>query len=313
MNAAPSDPGGHRSGYGTLRSREVRGVGIIAPASGIDGGRSGAPSIDRILTVWSPSKSKGCRVFRTDLPEFPPMDERTVLWRYMDFSRLMSLLEDRALYFARSDLMGDPWEGALSHVDQAMEEEPYAGTGVTAGQVARRLRPMVYMNCWHASEHESAAMWGLYQRDGRGVALRTTWGNLTSSLRTTWPIRGGAVRYVNYRETVIPSTSLFSRYMHKRESFSHEKEARLLLWSVEGGDPREYEETQDEVEGMVMVPLGADPVGYAVAVDVDVLAPRIYVAPEAPGWYSELLSKVFARYEFDWPLQQSDLARDPVW
>jgi len=241
------------------------------------------------------------------------MDERAVLWRYMDFSRLISLLEDRALYFARSDLMGDPWEGALSHVDQAMEEEPYAGTGVTAGQVARRLRPMVYMNCWHASEHESAAMWGLYQRDGRGVALRTTWGNLTSSLRTTWPIRGGAVRYVNYRETVIPSTSLFSTYMHKRESFSHEKEARLLLWSVEGGGPREFEETQDEDEGTVMVPLGADPVGYAVPVDVDVLAPRIYVAPEAPGWYSELLSKVFARYEVDWPLQQSDLARDPVW
>jgi hypothetical protein len=225
----------------------------------------------------------------------------------------MSLLEDRALYFARADRMSDPWEGALSHVDPATEEELYAATGVTAGQVARRVRPMVYMNCWHASEHESAAMWGLYQRDGRGVALCTTWGNLTSSLRTTWPIRGGAVRYVNYLKVVIPSTSIFPAYMHKRESFSHEKEARLLLWSIEDGGPTEFETIQDKDEGTVMVPLGAVPVGYAVPVDLNVLAPSIYVAPEAPGWYFELLAKVFARYEFGWPLQQSDLARDPIW
>ena len=40
----------------------------------------------------------------------PPAD--TILWRYMDFTKFVSLLEKRSLFFARADKLGDPFEGA---------------------------------------------------------------------------------------------------------------------------------------------------------------------------------------------------------
>ncbi len=36
------------------------------------------------------------------------------LWRYMDFSKFVWLLQNKALWLARSDLLGDPWEISLS-------------------------------------------------------------------------------------------------------------------------------------------------------------------------------------------------------
>src|SRR5260370_36919965 len=41
-----------------------------------------------------------------------PGNEHTTIWRYMDFTKLVSLLEKRALYFARSDRFSDKFEGA---------------------------------------------------------------------------------------------------------------------------------------------------------------------------------------------------------
>src|SRR5687768_14667395 len=36
----------------------------------------------------------------------------TKLWRYMDLAKFLHLLEDRTLFFARADRLGDPFEGA---------------------------------------------------------------------------------------------------------------------------------------------------------------------------------------------------------
>ncbi|HLN88509.1 MAG TPA: hypothetical protein VK253_00420, partial [Candidatus Binatia bacterium] len=36
----------------------------------------------------------------------------TLLWRYMSFTKFVPLLEKRALFFCRSDKIGDPFEGS---------------------------------------------------------------------------------------------------------------------------------------------------------------------------------------------------------
>ena len=41
--------------------------------------------------------------------DIPPDD--VVLWRYMDFTKFVSLLEKSALFFPRADKLGDPFEG----------------------------------------------------------------------------------------------------------------------------------------------------------------------------------------------------------
>ena len=44
--------------------------------------------------------------------------DETPLWRYMSFSKLVSLLSQRALYFSRPDGFIDPFEGALGAADK---------------------------------------------------------------------------------------------------------------------------------------------------------------------------------------------------
>ena len=46
----------------------------------------------------------------------PPLSD-TVLWRYMDFTKFVSLLEKQALFFARAD-KHDPFEGAWPNLSR---------------------------------------------------------------------------------------------------------------------------------------------------------------------------------------------------
>ena len=50
------------------------------------------------------------------------------VWRYMDFTKFVSLLELRSLYFARSDLLGDPFEGTFrrNRIEQTKKDLAHA-------------------------------------------------------------------------------------------------------------------------------------------------------------------------------------------
>jgi hypothetical protein len=247
-------------------------------------------------------------------PDFPPMPDETVLWRYLDLPKFLAVIEDQALHFTRSDLMADRWEGSAGPVNleagPLLYGEGYARMRPQMAYARQQVRQEIYLNCWHASEHESAAMWSLYQNSGEGIAIRTTWGALKSSLGAPWPIRGGAVNYVDYRVTFIPEGNLFSPFMHKRVSFTHEREVRLVLWSRLDRGPLGSLTVGEENAAAAH---GPTPAGYDVPVDLAQLTNQIYVAPEAAGWYAALVGKVIKRYNLSWDVLHSDLAADPIW
>jgi len=45
------------------------------------------------------------------------------------------------------------------------------------------MRQSVYINCWHRNQDDSAAMWALYGKSDCAVALTTTVGQLSDTLR----------------------------------------------------------------------------------------------------------------------------------
>lgn len=51
----------------------------------------------------------------------------TKVWRYMDFTKFVSLLDKRELWFTRADELNDPFEGTLSrmslYVDGVVPEQ----------------------------------------------------------------------------------------------------------------------------------------------------------------------------------------------
>ena len=213
----------------------------------------------------------------------------------MDLARYLSLLQSSALHFARVDQMADRWEGAYGSANinarPIMYGEDFEQMRHVFPQLRQASRTLVNINCWHMSEVESAAMWSIYQRDGRGVAVVSTWGKLTSSIIDQRSVYGTAVRYVDYETTLIPESSLFQPLLHKRQSFSHEQEVRLLtLGSGEGPAP-------------VVLP---------VVVNLKELITEVRVAPDAPSWFADVVRDATTRYGQDFDVNQSSLGVDPI-
>ncbi|MEB0287211.1 DUF2971 domain-containing protein [Cryobacterium sp. 10S3] len=238
-----------------------------------------------------------------------PADDATI-WRYMDLARFISILEDQALYFASAASMSDKWEGAYgtNYVPPSKSSRYIAGA---------LIQESMYLSCWFVSEYESAAMWDIYQREGRGVAIRTTWGHLKHSLHTKKPIHGGLVQYVDYETLNVNSANILSPYNFKRKSFAHEQEARLLLWSLAEPEMTEAEEDEDRYapykeDGYIVMEHFVKP-GFKIPVDLLDLIQSIYIAPDAQEWIKELVEQIMARYGLTMDVIQSDLNSGPIY
>ena len=98
-------------------------------------------------------------------------DSTIPLWRYMDFTKFVSMLESRSIYFCRTDLLGDDFEGSLTRAE-AEERERFESrlreqhrALVLHKSVGPKVRSEVQnsiVSCWHMNEYESMAMWRLY-------------------------------------------------------------------------------------------------------------------------------------------------------
>ena len=237
----------------------------------------------------------------------PPAD--AVLWRYMSFTKFVSLLARKALFFARADKLGDPFEGSLSNVNIALRPEIYRNNlpeeyqELLANHI-KDLRRFVLVNCWHENEHESDAMWKLYSRYEDGIAIKTDFRSLSQSLIGNETVRIGRVQYVDYDTTFIRENDPIAPFMHKRKSFEHEREVRAL---IRCGPPSR--------DGRIIV--GGEPDLYEIGtyhnVDVSVLVKEVVVPPYAEDWFAELVEGTAQTYGLKAPVRRSSLAARPVW
>jgi hypothetical protein len=222
--------------------------------------------------------------------EQPADDDR--VWRYLDFPKFVWLLERAALYFARADLLGDPFEGS------------YAATakGRLPRGLGKRARQMHYVNCWHLGEHESAAMWRLYSARGAGIAIQSTYARLYDSIpegALSDPLHFTKVRYIDYdRGSFLPqddTNAMIAPLIYKRQSFSHERELRIITTNRLFEGPLEF------------------PAGIAIPVVLDLLVEAVYVDPEGPAWLGELVGAVIKRWGLKTiPVMTSELQREPL-
>lgn len=242
-------------------------------------------------------------------PRFIEPASSAAVWRYMDLARFISLAATSALYFTRSDLMADRWEGAFGEANERDAREFYGGDYQSAFQTRRlereHARRMVHLNCWHVAEYESAAMWETYQREGRGVAIRTTWGHLKESIVDSWQVFGGLVEYADYRTTQIDESNLYAAFLVKRLSFEYEREARLVFNSATLGLPGVDVKQTRAVGALVSPP------GYSIEIDLASLRGTVFVAPAEPAWVLQSVRSLVASLEAPFEVEQSALSALP--
>jgi len=240
-----------------------------------------------------------------------PADENVRIWRYIDLAKYLDLLETKQLYFARADLLGDPFEGSLPRQNsewRTKQGEEVARKLISHGGRDPELRTWMrtkllsdrewtFINCWHVNQHESAAMWRLYP--AQAIAVRSTYARLRACLPGAPGkpplVYVGLVRYLDYEADAFEEGNTYWPFIHKRKSFEHEKELRALHHD-ETGDLEVWNGT-----------LRKGPPGVRVDVDLEHLIERIFVAPQSPAWLYELVRKVSDRYGLGKPVEQSAL------
>jgi hypothetical protein len=169
---------------------------------------------------------------------FEPLEREAMLWRYIDFTKLIALLETGSLHFARTDQLNDPFEGSMTGPMAApvtaffppeslgqMAPDAIARADSGARVARQQARMQTYLCCWNHSEIESDALWGRYVQAEAGITIRSTFGRLVDCFGTdplppidergphSFPARDcvfvGKVNYVDYETAVWPVNNGF--------------------------------------------------------------------------------------------------------
>jgi len=168
----------------------------------------------------------------------------------------------------------------------------------------KESREVATISCWHMNEFESDAMWKLYLKSNEGIAIQSTFKRLCDAFSSTdLDINIGKVKYENFNDYIFPLTgNLVSTFLVKRKSFKHEEEIRAIHWAVK----REY-----GWQKLIGERLPMDQYGENIRVDIRMLIENVYIAPNSPNWFKELVESMLKKYNLNdlVPVQQSSLGR----
>ena len=142
--------------------------------------------------------------------DLTPPSPNATLWRYMDFTKFVSVLEKQALFFARANELEDPFEGYLPYLTRAgvwhnLADSPYQDSLFqTWLDHTKKCPQFTLISCWHENRSESAAMWKLYAKDDSGIAIKTDFNSFARSFTCSEDIRIGKISYVDYERGFLP-------------------------------------------------------------------------------------------------------------
>lgn len=280
-----------------------------------------------------------------DHPTFnrPPVTQR--LWRYTDFPKFTELLTSRRLWLTNAEVLAidDPHEGlqgavqfphrmwrSLDEVPEMLRKQIVAqGHGKSDEQtfkgwfmgeeqrcwMTQSGRRNFFVNCWHAADHESVAMWKIYGSPGAGVAIVSSGGRLHTALeKASEQIYLGAVKYVDPLAFEIGTPNACDTLVRKRSSFAYEQEVRLVHWQTgHFHDPLSNFDWNEQImrfNNIVEDPRPITP-GIALDCDLDTMIEHVILSPLAPPWYLPMIERLKEKLGYSFPVSASTLLSAP--
>lgn len=233
----------------------------------------------------------------------PPADIK--IWRYMDFTKFVSLLDNQRLFLARACALGDPFEGSIPKPNLP-ESEAQAAERKKLETLRKSAARGYCISCWCMGDYESAAMWRLYIKGVEGVAIQSTYRRLRLSCPCPDAMMAQVI-YIDYEKYSAPQHVYKNPYsptlfVYKRLSFAHEREVRAIV-------SRPYPSRPSSLRAGEV--LTKDGVGLPVSLAE--LIECVYVAPQSPEWFKELVESTVKRYGFSFQVKQSRLDDGPVY
>jgi len=207
-------------------------------------------------------------------------DDSERIWRYMGFSKFVSLLATRALYFSRIDKFEDRLEGVLPNNVRCQY-------GDSMNRWFEQNKNRIFVSCWHLNSVESVLMWKAYSGGEPIVAIESTVGRMKQSLE---PLSDayvlGNVQYLNFDKDAFPrqnagTINVVVQAYHKRKFFESEREFRVIM------NPFANTALNSERD---------EKVGISVSVKLEGIVDRIRVVAGAATWFADTVRLVCEKF-----------------
>lgn len=247
------------------------------------------------------------------------ISDRQSVWRYMDFAKYVSMLSQGGLYFSRIETLEDRFEGAvglasrqtvwdnfyLNFFRKAITTPPpgYPLPEFSEAHVQSEAERLLldfktlsekvrrnFVNCWHANDIESEALWRLYcPPPTTGVAILSNVGKLWDAISADNKAIVGRIHYVYFKEAFTPHGR--DRIFCKRLSLNHEREVRVVL---DGED--------DDINK-----------GRILSCNLNELVSSVIVSPFASPWFFNVVKETTQKFGFSFNITQSELLNEPFY
>ena len=260
-------------------------------------------------------------------PSFSEPGEEETLWRYMEFAKFAALVTTGGLWFANAEVLAteDPFEGALSqphYKTWTVDDFPpgyfanFGGEGATPEkkqeatenllkamgrmpELMLKFRRGLYLNCWHSSLHESAAMWKSYGKHDGGIAITTNLKRLKAAfLGEPKAVYCGRITYIDFDKDIFTQGNMFNAIMRKLLSFSAEVEVLLVV------DLEDYSDIENNKP---------KPVGELFPCSLDALVEDIWISPTAPAWLAATVEEISKLAGLNRAVRRSRLLDKPAY
>ena len=216
------------------------------------------------------------------------------IWRYMDFWKLLNLLETNSLYFSNSDNLGDNNEGRIPQfiLKRMLEEDTVRGNkdNETINRfLENNLRKSHLISSWCYSVRESFAMWKMYAKDKTGIAIETDLNSLKESFnKTKRLVYIGEINYINENNYYFSTENLFYPFVTKLDYYEFENELRCITVT-----------TEDEIAESKLV-----------EVDLNKLIKKIHISPNSNPEFRKLIELLKREYELGFEICYSKVNDD---
>ena len=178
-------------------------------------------------------------------------DLNSTVWRYMPFSKFISMLTYQALWFSKLNRLEDKYEGMMPLLTKNMMNREYQkfkpiihpNFHDQLDEMAKKNeedgRELTVVNCWFFGETESEKMWQKYAGTSEGVAIKSTPKRLSENILMLGDNNMnhmGKVHYFDHAAHQLTSykanQAIERAFIKDKESFEDEQELRLATLSL---------------------------------------------------------------------------------
>lgn len=230
------------------------------------------------------------------------LEKNQVLRRYLDLAKFVDLLRTKKLYFRRSDLLEDKFEGSFTpKLDAAIREAYTTSANTEAYETFRKsFRRCTYINCWTQSLDDNMALWKLYGQSNNSVAITTTVHKLENELAKLKKDECCyiyKVEYINHwrheHMDILPINKVFK---YKLKAYEYEKEIRVIRYREANSKLIETSEIDH---------------GIYMEVELNNFLRSIVVSPESEPWFLKVVEDLVVKYGLNVPVKNSMMSKNP--